>query len=146
LLLVIPAFGAAAKKHLSRLSYSSILTSIILPKVKLMKRVAVARLAVFCASTFAAFFAWSVDESAANTLARKSGCLKCHTADKKKDGPSMKEIAAKWKGKPDAEQKLITHITSSTKVKIDGKEEEHDQLKSKDAGEIKNVIQWYLGH
>lgn len=88
----------------------------------------------------------ALDAAAAEALARKSGCLKCHAPDKKKDGPAMKDIAAKWKGKPDAEQKLVTHVTTSPKVKIEGKDEEHDQLKTKDAGEIKNVILWYLSH
>jgi cytochrome c len=86
----------------------------------------------------------AMDEAAAESLARKSGCFKCHAIDKKKDGPPYKEIAAKWKGKGDAEQKLTTHITTAPKVKIDGKEEEHEQLKSKDSGEVKNVVQWIL--
>lgn len=88
--------------------------------------------------------AFAVDEAAAESLARKSGCFKCHAIDKKKDGPPYKEIAGKWKGKGDAEQKLAAHITSSPKVKIEGKEEEHEQLKSKDPGEVKNVVQWIL--
>lgn len=88
--------------------------------------------------------AWALDEAAAEALVRKSGCLKCHGIDKKKDGPGYNEIAAKWKGKGDAEQKVLTHVTSSPKVKIEGKEEDHDQLKSKDPGEIKNVVQWIL--
>jgi len=88
--------------------------------------------------------AFAVDEAAAESLARKSGCFKCHAIDKKKDGPPYKEIAGKWKGKGDAEQKLTTHITSSPKVKIEGKEEDHEQLKSKDPGEVKNVVQWIL--
>ena len=86
----------------------------------------------------------ATDDAAAEALARKSGCFKCHAVDKKKDGPPYKEIAAKWKGKGDAEQKLTTHVTTAPKVKIDGKEEEHEQLKTKDAGEIKNVVQWIL--
>lgn len=86
----------------------------------------------------------ALDEGAAEGLARKSGCFKCHAIDKKKDGPPYKEIAGKWKGKGDAEQKLTSHITTSPKVKIDGKEEDHEQLKSKDPGEIKNVVQWIL--
>ena len=88
--------------------------------------------------------AWALDEVAAEALARKSGCLKCHAMDKKKDGPALKEIAAKYKGKADAESKLITHVTSSPKVKIDGKEEDHEAIKSKDAGDVKNVVQWIL--
>lgn len=88
--------------------------------------------------------AWSMDEAAAEALARKSGCLKCHGIDKKKDGPAYKEIAGKYKGKADAEQKLTTHITTSPKVKIDGKDEDHEQLKTKDPGEVKNVVLWIL--
>lgn len=87
---------------------------------------------------------FAVDDVAAEALARKSGCFKCHAIDKKKDGPPYKEIAAKWKAKPDAEQKLTAHVTTAPKVKIDGKEEEHEQLKTKDSGEVKNVVQWIL--
>ena len=86
----------------------------------------------------------AVDEVAAEALARKSGCFKCHAIDKKKDGPPYKEIAAKWKGKADAEPKLTTHVTTSPKVKIEGKEEDHEQLKSKDPADVKNVVQWIL--
>ncbi len=86
----------------------------------------------------------AADDAAAEALARKSGCFKCHAIDKKKDGPPYKEIAAKYKGKADAEQKLVTHVTTSPKVKVDGNEEDHEQLKTKDQGEIKNVVQWIL--
>jgi len=88
--------------------------------------------------------AYGLDEAAAESLARKSGCFKCHAIEKKKDGPPYKEIAAKWKGKADAEQKLTTHITTSPKVKVEGNEEDHEQLKSKDPGDVKNVVQWIL--
>lgn len=88
--------------------------------------------------------ALAADDAAAEALARKSGCFKCHAIDKKKDGPPYKEIAAKYKGKADAEQKLITHVTTAPTVKIDGKEEEHEMLKSKDPADVKNVVQWIL--
>ena len=86
----------------------------------------------------------AMDAAAAEALARKSGCLKCHGIEKKKDGPAFKEVAAKYKGKGDAVSKLITHVTTSPKVKIEDKEEEHEQLKTQDKGEIKNVVQWIL--
>lgn len=86
----------------------------------------------------------ALDADAAQALVKKSDCLKCHAIDKKKDGPSYKETAAKYKGKPDAEQKLFTHVTTNPKVKVDGKEEEHASLKTKDEAEIRNVIQWIL--
>jgi cytochrome c len=85
-----------------------------------------------------------VDAGAAEALAKKSGCLKCHSVDKKKDAPSFKETAGKYKGKADAEQKLVTHLTTNPKVKVDGKEEEHSNLKTKNDAEIKNVVGWIL--
>lgn len=85
-----------------------------------------------------------VDADAAQALAKKSGCLKCHSIDKKKEGPPYKEIATKYKGKADAEDKLYKHLTTNPKVKVDGKEETHDSLKSKDEKEIRNVVRWVL--
>lgn len=89
--------------------------------------------------------AYAVDAAAAEALARQNGCLKCHGIDKKKDGPSYREVAAKYKGKSEAEQRLITHITTGEKAKFpDGHEEDHKIIKTKDMNEIKNLIQWIL--
>lgn len=88
--------------------------------------------------------AHTADDAAAEQLARKSGCLKCHGIDKKKDGPSLKEIAAKYKGKADAETKVTNQITTNPKVKIDGKEEDHEPVKTKNPAEIANLVQWIL--
>jgi cytochrome c len=91
-----------------------------------------------------AALAADVDVGAAEALAKKSGCLKCHSVTQKKDGPSYKSVAEKYKGKPDAEQKLYTHLTTNPKVKVDGKEETHDSLKTKNDAEIRNVVRWIL--
>jgi len=89
--------------------------------------------------------AWAeVDADAAQALVKKSDCLKCHSVDKKKDGPSFKETAGKYKGKADGETKLFTHLTTHPKVKVDGKEEEHASLKTKNEPDIRNAIQWIL--
>jgi cytochrome c len=92
----------------------------------------------------AVMIADAADDAAAEALMKKSGCFKCHSIDKKKDGPAYKEVAAKYKGKPDAEQKLYTHLTTHPKVKIDGKEETHESLKTTDDAQVKNVIQYIL--
>ena len=94
----------------------------------------------------ATFIADAADDAAAEALVKKSKCLTCHSVDKKKDGPSFKETAAKNKGKSDAEQKLYTHLTTHPKVKVDGKEETHESLKTTNDSEIKNVISWILAH
>ena len=106
------------------------------------KNILLAGLALACCAGWAA--AADVDVSAAEGLAKKSGCLKCHSIAQKKDGPAYKEVAAKYKGKADAEQKLYTHLTTNPKVKVDGKEETHDSLKTKNDAEIKNVVGWIL--
>ena len=84
------------------------------------------------------------DVAAAEALMKKSGCFKCHSVTAKKDGPSYKSVAEKYKGKADAEEKLIKHITTGPMVKIEGKEEHHDIIKTKDEKEIKNVVSYIL--
>jgi cytochrome c len=81
---------------------------------------------------------------AAEALAKLSNCTKCHSVDKKKDGPSFMATAVKYKGKSDAEDKLVTHITTGPKVKIDDIEEEHQIVKTRDDGEIKNLVRYIL--
>jgi cytochrome c len=87
----------------------------------------------------------ALDADAAQTLARQSGCFKCHAVDKLKVGPAYRDVAAKYKGNPEAEAKLIHHITSGERVKFpDGHEEDHQIVKSKDAAEIKNLVDLIL--
>jgi cytochrome c len=87
----------------------------------------------------------AVDADAAQVLARQSNCFKCHAIDKKKDGPAYKEVAAKYKGKAGAQERLVTHITSGEKAKFeDGHEEDHAMVKSKDPAQIKNLVDWIL--
>ena len=86
----------------------------------------------------------AVDADAAQALLKKSDCFKCHAVDKKKDGPSYKEVAKKYAGKADAEDKLYKHVTTGPMVELDGKKEEHKKIKSTDAAEIKNAVQWIL--
>ena len=88
--------------------------------------------------------ALAVDADAAQALMKKSDCFKCHAIDKKKDGPSYKEVAKKYKGKPDAEDKLTKHVTSKPMIEVDGKKEEHKAVKSTDPAEIKNMVDWIL--
>jgi cytochrome c len=86
----------------------------------------------------------AVDAAAAEALMKKSGCFKCHSVTAKKDGPSYKSTAEKLRGKPDAEAELYKHLTTHPTIKIDGKEEKHESLKTTNDAEIKNVIQFIL--
>jgi cytochrome c len=85
------------------------------------------------------------DAAAAEGLARQNNCFKCHSISKKKDGPSFQETAAKYKGKADAEARVMHHLTSGEKAKFpDGHEEDHKIIKAKDEAEIKNLANWIL--
>ncbi len=86
-----------------------------------------------------------VDADAAQALAKKNDCFKCHAIDKTKKGPSFKKTAAKYKGKAEGEEKVIHNITSGNKVKLeDGTEEDHKIIDTKDPKALKNLAQWIL--
>ena len=59
----------------------------------------------FCLSTAAL-----CDDGAA--LAKKSGCLNCHSVDKKIVGPAYKEVAKKYKGHADAAALLAQKVSA----------------------------------
>jgi cytochrome c len=111
-------------------------------------RYSVAAAALGAAFVLPAPSAHAADEEAARALARQNNCLKCHAVDKDKEGPAFQKVAAKYKGKPNAETRLIEHITSGEKGKFpDGHEEEHKIVKTsppRDMAQIKNLIQWIL--
>ena len=44
-------------------------------------------------------------------VAKAAGCNNCHAVDTKKMGPSYKDIAAKYKGKADAEATLTAKLS-----------------------------------
>jgi len=81
--------------------------------------------------------------SANQALAQKSGCLACHSIDKKVLGPAFKDVAAKYKGDKGAEAKLVA------KVKAGGSgvwgpmpmPANSPQVKDED---IKSIVQWVL--
>lgn len=49
-------------------------------------------------------------EADALLLAKKSGCLTCHSIEKKIVGPAWKDVAAKYRGMADAQGKLETKV------------------------------------
>jgi cytochrome c len=102
------------------------------------------RLFALCAAAAMLPAQAQVDVSAAEALVKKSGCTKCHSVSAKKEGPSFKQTAEKYKGKADAEKALVTHLTTNPKIKVDGKEELHDSLKTKNDAEVKNVVHYIL--
>lgn len=81
--------------------------------------------------------------SANQALAQKSGCMACHSIDKKILGPAYKDVAAKYKGDASAEAKLVA------KVKAGGSgvwgpmpmPANSPQVKDND---IKTIVKWIL--
>ena len=87
----------------------------------------------------------AIDAAAAQALAKKNDCFKCHAIDKTKKGPSIKKIAEKYRGKADGQEKAIKNMTTGPKVKLDdGTQEDHKIIDTKDMKELKNLANWML--
>jgi cytochrome c len=88
-----------------------------------------------------------VDEDAAKLLFKQNECGKCHNPEKNKKGPSLKKTAKEYKGKANAEQEIMKHLTTAKKVKLDdGSEEDHKVVDSKDQKALSNLAKWILSH
>lgn len=48
-------------------------------------------------------------------LAKKSGCLACHSVEKKIVGPAWKDVAAKYKGNAGAKAQLVEKVKKGGK-------------------------------
>jgi len=59
--------------------------------------------------------AFSASASADLALAKKSGCLACHSVEKKVVGPAWKDVAARYKGDPKARAALIAKVKKGGK-------------------------------
>ena len=73
--------------------------------------------------------------NAQEALAKSSGCLNCHAVDAtKKVGPGFKEVAAKYKGKADAEAALTAKLSTG---------KGHPAVKAS-ADDVKSLVKWVL--
>jgi cytochrome c len=92
-------------------------------------------------------FSQEVDVDAAKLLFKQNECGKCHNPEKNKKGPSLKKTAKEYKGKANAEQEIMKHLTTAKKVKLDdGSEEDHKVVDSKDQKALSNLAKWILSH
>jgi cytochrome c len=86
-----------------------------------------------------------VDAEAAQALAKRNDCFKCHAIDKTKKGPAYKRVAARLKTKPDGVEVIVDHITSGRLVELeDGTTEKHKVVDTTDPAELKNLARWIL--
>jgi cytochrome c len=49
-------------------------------------------------------------QAKAEDLMKANGCMNCHDISSKKVGPSFKDVAAKFKGKADADKMLVAQL------------------------------------
>lgn len=87
---------------------------------------------------FAGTASAEVDAKAAQALAKAEKCTKCHDAEKDKKGPSFKSVAAKYKGKADAEAALVKFLSTGPN--------DHAAVSKADAAATKNLAAWILSH
>jgi cytochrome c len=52
----------------------------------------------------------ALDNKAAEAMMAKDGCAACHSIDKKVVGPAYQEVAAKYKGDPNAAAMLVEKV------------------------------------
>jgi cytochrome c len=71
---------------------------------------------------------------AQEALAKSDGCLNCHDVSAKKVGPAFKEVAAKYKGKADAQAMLVAKVS-------EGKGHPATKAKPED---VQSIIKWVL--
>lgn len=68
-------------------------------------------------------------------LVKSKNCLACHDMEKKKMGPALKEIAAKYKDNKEAEAKLITALQTG---------KGHPSKIAATDAELKTLVQYVL--
>ena len=66
-----------------------------------------------CVVILLVFFAMSAHADI--SLAKKSGCLACHTIDKKVVGPAWKDVAKRYAGQKGARSELIKKVRTGGK-------------------------------
>ena len=72
--------------------------------------------------------------SAQEAAAKSAGCMTCHDVSAKKMGPSLKEVAAKYKGKADAPAMLEAKLAGA---------KGHPEVKAK-GDDLKGIVKWVL--
>ncbi len=89
---------------------------------------------MFVASLLAAGLVAAGSAIASEDLAQKDGCTRCHAAADRKIGPSVKEIATKYRGKAGAEAALVAKLKAG---------KEHPSSKASE-DDLKKIVAWML--
>jgi cytochrome c len=101
--------------------------------------------ALLCAAAATATLATgthAADAQSGEALAKSSGCLACHTTDKKLIGPSYKDVADKYRGNKGAEADLVKKVKEGSKgVWGDIPMTPNAHVKDDD---IRTIVRWIL--
>ena len=81
-----------------------------------------------CLATFA--LAGPAVAGSAEDIIAKEKCNKCHTATTTKKAPSWASVAEKYKGNPDAANKIFLELKNGGKI---GDEDDHKKVVASDA-------------
>ena len=84
----------------------------------------------------------ALDNTAAEAMMKKDGCVACHAIDKKVIGPAYQEVAAKYKGDKDAATKLVDKVKKGG-VGVWGQIPMPPNAQVPDA-DVKELVAWIL--
>jgi len=89
----------------------------------------------------------SQPQVAPEALAKKSGCFECHSIDKNVVGPAYRDVAERYKGKPEARAALIETVKKGgkgnwTAITHDVPMPPHGRRLS--AADITRLVDWVL--
>lgn len=72
----------------------------------------------------AGFLAGTLPASADEAVFKAKGCVKCHDAEKKKKGASVKDLSAKYKGDKAAVAKLVAAVKGKDHPEVDASDDD----------------------
>jgi len=84
----------------------------------------------------------AADLKGAESLAKASGCLACHSIDKKIVGPAYKDVALKYRNDKSAQNKLVKKVKAGGKG-VWGNDMMPPNAHVKDQ-DITTIVQWIL--
>ena len=85
-----------------------------------------------------------VDSPEIARLLRANDCFKCHTVERDKDGPSWESVAAKYRDKADAEERLFKHLTTAPIIDLKGDPEKHKQMDAMQPEQVRKIVRWIV--
>jgi cytochrome c len=83
-----------------------------------------------------------LDNAAAEAMMKKDGCAACHEIDKKLIGPSFQDVAAKYRGNPNAAAMLRDKVKKGS-THVWGEAAMPPNVLASDA-DIKELVDWIL--